>query len=169
MANKQLIRLTESDLHKIIEESVKNVLKEAEWDYYMKAAQEANKRGKTEQSKRFEAGAQKRFAKKYPTSRHTETQEVPQNYPHPAKKQRIEYFSGAMPYMNQGYMTQGKTTYDNNGEVVDYDNTNAWIGQDEVYFDDNQRRREMPQTPNGAKNWNYGEINNAFKKFYNKK
>lgn len=169
MAKKELIKLTESDLHNIIKESVNKVLKEAEWDFYMKAAQKANEIGKPEQAKRLESGAQRRFAKKYPASRHTETQEVPQGYFQPTKKQRVEHFSGAMPYMNQGYLTQGKTTYDDNGEVVDYDNTNAWIGQNETYYGDDQARRKKPQAPNGAKNWNYDEIHNAFKNFYNRK
>ena len=39
--NKKLIRLTESDLHKIVKESVNKVLTELDWRTYANAAKKA--------------------------------------------------------------------------------------------------------------------------------
>lgn len=39
--NKKLVRLSESDLHKIVKESVNNVLPELDWRTYAKAVQKA--------------------------------------------------------------------------------------------------------------------------------
>jgi hypothetical protein len=44
MAKKQLIRLTESDLHRIIKESVNNILSELDYKTYANAEKEASKR-----------------------------------------------------------------------------------------------------------------------------
>lgn len=43
--NKNRVRLTESDLHRIIKESVKKVLSEADWKTFANAEKEARKRG----------------------------------------------------------------------------------------------------------------------------
>ena len=45
MKNKKLIRLTESDLHKIVKESVNNVLTELDWKTYASAEKKARERG----------------------------------------------------------------------------------------------------------------------------
>lgn len=45
MTKKQVIRLTEGDLHKIIKESVNNILSELDWKTYANAGKEASKRG----------------------------------------------------------------------------------------------------------------------------
>ena len=42
---KQIIRLTEGDLHRIIEESVNNILTELDWRTYANAAKKARERG----------------------------------------------------------------------------------------------------------------------------
>jgi len=42
--NKKLIRLTESDLHKIVKESVNKVLTELDWKTYASAANKSNRR-----------------------------------------------------------------------------------------------------------------------------
>ena len=43
--NKKLVRLTESDLHKIVKESVNQVLTELDWKTYMNAADKSYERG----------------------------------------------------------------------------------------------------------------------------
>ena len=43
--NKRLIRLTESDLHNIVKESVNKVLTELDWKTYMNAADKSYERG----------------------------------------------------------------------------------------------------------------------------
>ena len=44
MKNKKLIRLTESDLHRIVKESVSNILTELDWKTYMNAARKRAER-----------------------------------------------------------------------------------------------------------------------------
>ena len=44
--NKKLIRLTESDLHKVIKESVNKVLTELDWKTYANAAKKAREQGR---------------------------------------------------------------------------------------------------------------------------
>ena len=44
--NKKLIRLTESDLHKIVKESVNQVLTELDWRTYTNAVQKAREQGR---------------------------------------------------------------------------------------------------------------------------
>lgn len=76
MAKKQIIRLTESDLHKIIEESVEQIISELDWRTYDKAAEKAFEkyeqapsheegRVKMYQSNQFKDAALKRQAQQY--------------------------------------------------------------------------------------------------------
>lgn len=46
MAKKQVIRLTEGDLHRIIKESINNVLTELNWKTYASAAKKARELGR---------------------------------------------------------------------------------------------------------------------------
>lgn len=76
MAKKQIIRLTESDLHKIIEESVEKIITELDWRTYDQAAEKAfdahnqapsyeEGRVKLHQMNQFRNAALKRQAKQY--------------------------------------------------------------------------------------------------------
>ena len=72
--NKKLIRLTESDLHKIIKESVNKVLTELDWKTYASAANKSNRRyfenghNKKDLGRvgKFSDAAVKSFKEKYP-------------------------------------------------------------------------------------------------------
>jgi hypothetical protein len=56
-AEKKLIRLTESDLHKIVKESVNKILTELEWPTYANAAKEADRRGNSKLADKFRTHA----------------------------------------------------------------------------------------------------------------
>ena len=56
--NKKFIRLTESDLHKIIKESVSRVLNEMDWKTYMNASRKAYNNDEIPRSNRFEKAAE---------------------------------------------------------------------------------------------------------------
>ena len=72
--NKKLIRLTESDLHKIVKESVNKVLTELDWKTYASAANKSNRRyfenghNKKDLGRvgKFSDAAVKAFKEKYP-------------------------------------------------------------------------------------------------------
>ena len=71
MNKKQIVRLTESDLHRIVKESVNKVLTELDWKTYANASKVAKEKGKkwndefgeNGRSKRFEKAAREQFAK----------------------------------------------------------------------------------------------------------
>ena len=63
--NKKLIRLTESDLHRIVRESVNNVLTELDWKTYMNAAKKDWENGNEERAERFAAAAEDAFNKEF--------------------------------------------------------------------------------------------------------
>lgn len=65
MAKKQVIRLTEGDLHKIIKESVKNIISELDWKTYQNARRKANEKGEYDRAMKFGNAAQKEFNKAY--------------------------------------------------------------------------------------------------------
>ena len=65
MKNKKLIRLTESDLHRIVKESVNNVLTELDWKTYANAANKAIERGNTKRGDRFGDAAKDAFNRDY--------------------------------------------------------------------------------------------------------
>lgn len=80
MAKKQLIRLTESDLHRIIKESVNNILSELDWKTYQNAAETSYNKAfdkdifynrdkfdnEMNRSERFSNAAERAFHKAYP-------------------------------------------------------------------------------------------------------
>lgn len=63
--NKKLIRLTESDLHNIIKESVKKILREADWKTYANAGKKASELGQHERAAKFRDAAIDRFNTDY--------------------------------------------------------------------------------------------------------
>ena len=63
--NKKLIRLTESDLHRIVKESVNKVLTELDWKTYANAAGKARGRGDKERAYNFGNAAIDNFNKNY--------------------------------------------------------------------------------------------------------
>lgn len=68
--NKKLIRLTESDLHRIIENSVKRVLKESQlneldWKTYMNAARARQTQGNGDKASNLEAYANNQFNRQH--------------------------------------------------------------------------------------------------------
>ena len=76
MAKKQIVRVTESDLHRIIEESVNNILSELDWRTYDAAADQAHHKYMTapsdqeadvraNQRQKFLQAMKKRQAKQY--------------------------------------------------------------------------------------------------------
>jgi len=62
---KKAIRLTESDLHKIIKESVNSILTELDWKTYMNAARKRKEQGEVDRASDLETYAQDVFAKKH--------------------------------------------------------------------------------------------------------
>ena len=58
---KRKVRLTESDLHRIIKESVKNVLNELDWRTYQSAAQKAGTNGDFNREAKFRRAASNSF------------------------------------------------------------------------------------------------------------
>ena len=58
------IRLTESKLKQIVEESVKEVLSELDWKTTMNASRKAAENGDSERAERFERYANQQFNKK---------------------------------------------------------------------------------------------------------
>ena len=65
--SKRTVRLTESDLHRIIKESVNNILSELDWKTYQNARHKADERGGYDRSLKFGDAAQKEFNNKYGT------------------------------------------------------------------------------------------------------
>ena len=61
---KNIIRITESDLHRIIKESVNNIISELDWKTYANAAKRASIKGDTRTSK-FRDAAINKFNKEY--------------------------------------------------------------------------------------------------------
>jgi hypothetical protein len=61
--SKKLVRLTEDDLHRIIKESVNNILTELDWKTYANAADKRRKQGKNAYD--LEQAASKALSKKY--------------------------------------------------------------------------------------------------------
>ena len=59
MAKKQVIKLTENDLHRIIKESVNNVLTELDWRTYANAAKKAESNGDSDRARKFRQAASK--------------------------------------------------------------------------------------------------------------
>ena len=57
MNNKKLIRITESDLHRIVRESVNNVLTELDWKTYMNAARKRYIQGKDDKANKLDSYA----------------------------------------------------------------------------------------------------------------
>lgn len=63
--NKKLIRLTESDLHRIVKESVNRVLTELDWKTYMNAARARQAQGKSDKASNLEAYSNQQFQKQH--------------------------------------------------------------------------------------------------------
>jgi hypothetical protein len=66
--SKRTIRLTESDLHNIIKESVNNILSELDWKTGVEAAKKAEKNGDSSRKQSFLNYATKRLKDKYPNN-----------------------------------------------------------------------------------------------------
>ena len=64
--DKKIIRLTESDLHNIVKESVNKILSEMDWKTYANAAQKSYARGE-DRANRFASAADKAFNRDYGT------------------------------------------------------------------------------------------------------
>ena len=62
---KKVIRLTESDLHRIIKESVNNILTELDWKTYANAAKSRQEQGNDKSSDKLQQYAQQQFNKKH--------------------------------------------------------------------------------------------------------
>ena len=62
---KKVIRLTESDLHRIIKESVNNILTELDWKTYANAAKSRQEQGNDKSSNDLYYAANKSFRDKY--------------------------------------------------------------------------------------------------------
>lgn len=62
---KQVIRLSEQDFHKLINESVSKVLQELDWRTYSSAGEEASKYNYNDNVDEFEKERKKRQAKKF--------------------------------------------------------------------------------------------------------
>lgn len=63
--NKQVIRLTEGDLHKIIKESVSKILTELDWKTYMNAARARQAQGNSDKASNLEAYANNQFNRQH--------------------------------------------------------------------------------------------------------
>lgn len=63
--NKQVIRLTEGDLHKIIKESVSKILTELDWKTYMNAARARQTQGNGDKASNLEAYANNQFNRQH--------------------------------------------------------------------------------------------------------
>lgn len=63
--NKKLIRLTESDLHKIVKESVNKILTELDWKTYMNAARARQTQGNGDKASNLEAYANNQFNRQH--------------------------------------------------------------------------------------------------------
>ena len=70
--NKKLIRLTESDLHKIVKESVNRVLTELDWKTYDSAMRKAAEKGQWERVGAFGDASKKAFNKQFGYEGHPE-------------------------------------------------------------------------------------------------
>lgn len=91
--NKKLVRLSESDLHKIVKESVNNVLTELDWRTYAKAVQKAREQGRDSRWN-FDRATERALDKQYDhqyTLRHT------QPYPQIRQHQSEQIF--CIPYI----------------------------------------------------------------------
>lgn len=62
---KKRIKLTESDLHRVIKESVKHVISELDWKTYVNAANKRQAQGKQENANQLLGAANKSFNKKH--------------------------------------------------------------------------------------------------------
>ena len=63
--NKKLIRLTEADLHRIVRESVDNILNELNWKTYMNAARKRAEQRKGDKAQELSAYANRQFKNQY--------------------------------------------------------------------------------------------------------
>ena len=77
--NKKLIRLTESDLHRIVKESVNKVLTELDWKTYANAHQKAKLRGDKDRAGKFGRAAIDNFNKDYKYYKHNNDEEPSYN------------------------------------------------------------------------------------------
>lgn len=64
---KNRVRLTESQLHRVINESVKQVLSELDWKTYANAARQRKNQGNVNNSKELKKASARAFNKQYPS------------------------------------------------------------------------------------------------------
>lgn len=93
---KRTIRLTESDLHNIIKESVNVILSELDWKTGMNAARKAEEAGDYKRARKFEKYANERFGEKHGNLTYHK------NANHP---EHISYDQQPLKYKNGGNTT----------------------------------------------------------------
>ena len=76
---KRTIRLTESDLHNIIKESVNTILSELDWKTGMNAARKAEEAGDYKRARKFEKYAKEQFGWKHNNLTHRKTANNPEH------------------------------------------------------------------------------------------
>ena len=108
---KQTIKLNESQLREIIEESVQQVLSELDWKSYTNAAKKREKQGKKDKSSELLKHATDTIKKKYP-NRHYYASHHPGGVDNPDAYPDYEEEGWFDPYLatKYGYLNYGETT-----------------------------------------------------------
>ena len=112
--NKKLIRLTESDLHRIVKESVNKILTELDWKTYANAARKrygnayadnsgrATNRQELEKGNQLSQAANNAFQKQHGgTTINRASQPQQAGYYDPAKKDYQDYMNGKSKYVQR--------------------------------------------------------------------
>lgn len=110
MAKKQLIRLTEGDLHKIIEESVKNILTELDWRTYANASHESLKKSR-ELNKSDRNARSKEYQRSLKFNKKSDKDFEKQTYGQSAKEKRkslSDFYDGKTKYNKDTHKWENK-------------------------------------------------------------
>ena len=120
---KKIVRLTESDLHRIIKESVNNIITELDWKTYANAANKRQAQGNWQSAERLRDQMVNSFNNKYATS---DSEYNSYNGISTNKSASFQMDNGSMG--DQGALKFRSQINQSNGEVPQYINRNYRTG-----------------------------------------
>lgn len=139
---KRTIRLRESDLHKVIKESVKQCLTELDWKTYQNARRKANERGEYDRAMRFGNASDKSFNDEFAYQGDEES-------PYFEPNVRGDTFTNKIIANSErhGFESPSHTLYhtrNKGGKPYDYDGTKAFGVMDKYDKEKRYRRAINP-------------------------
>ena len=147
--NKKFIRLTESDLHRIVKESVNQVLTELDWKTYMNAARARQAQGKYDNATQLSNYANNQFKKQHFNNGGYYSEEDGQEAEYPTK-------SGAFDTITANVGLR-------NGTMTDHRMRDGW--NDNNNYADGTANHTFGSSNFDGKKLNYG---NGYNKQFNK-